>query len=86
MGGFEKLRKKIEQKPYRTDITIDEICKYLDYYGIKKVRQTGSHWIFRKKGYKPLPIPEHGNSIKAAYVKQAIEMVERVKEEERNDD
>ena len=82
MSSFDKLRKKIEQKPYRMDVTMEEIEKYLNHYGVVKVRQNGSHWIFRKSGYGPLPIPYHGVPIKPAYVKQAVEMVENIKEEE----
>ena len=41
---------------------------------------------FFAKGYNPLPIPEHGNAIKAVYVKQAVAMVESIKEKEGNND
>ncbi|MFV0553018.1 MAG: hypothetical protein ACK5L6_14010 [Anaerorhabdus sp.] len=47
MGRIDKLINKIESKPYRCDISIDELKQYLIHHGFELSTITGSHHIFR---------------------------------------
>ncbi|MGM9946755.1 type II toxin-antitoxin system HicA family toxin [Floccifex sp.] len=82
MSKIEKLIKKIENYRSGDQIEFIEIEKYLKYHKFNEKNQNGtSHVIFTHECLnRPFPIPKHGNKVKAAYVKQAVELVELVKE------
>ncbi len=59
------------------DIRFDELRKVLDSYGyeMSAPRSGSSHYIFRKKGCKPITIPKH-EPIKKVYVEMVKQIVE----------
>ena len=81
MSQIDKLIKKIENYRSGDQIRFSELEKYLTYYEfIIKSHKGTSHVIFKHKLLsRPFPVPKHGNIVKAAYVKQAIELVEEIK-------
>lgn len=38
-----------------------DLCKVLEREGWKLKRVRGSHHIYQKEGFSPLPVPVHGN-------------------------
>lgn len=50
------------------------IRKMLEARGYRLARISGSHYVFAKAGYRPVPIPVHRGKVKFAYVR----MVERL--------
>ena len=56
--------------------------KYLIYFGFFIKSHNGtSHVIFKHELLsRPFPVSKHGNKVKAGYVKQAVELVEEIKD------
>ena len=84
MARDEKLIARIKSKPLCTDITIDELVKYLQYHGyVEKGRKSTSHRQFIHPVYKkPITLVSHGKPMLVAYVKEAIRLVEEITENE----
>lgn len=83
MSKTDKLIAKIEDYRKSCSITFSELEQYLNIYGFKRRGTKGSHAIFCHPLLpRPLPIPIHGNTVKAAYVKKAIELVQTIKDNE----
>lgn len=76
-----KLIERIESKPYKVDITFDELRSYLEYFGYKVNRQKGSHVNFVHPLGIPITIPNNKKYVKPCYVKLAVECVSTIKEE-----
>ena len=82
--SIDKIINRIEANPYRSDISFDEIKRYLEHFGFKELpnRGKGSHHVFYKDGCEPLVIPVHGKTIKAAYVHISVKAVKTSEERE----
>ena len=72
MTRFSKLKKKIESDKVPNDISYEEICKYLKYYGFYLDRVNGSHHIFENIDGRQITIPVHSGLIKSPYIKKVI--------------
>ena len=50
---------------------IDTKCwiKFLTHQGFKRDRIKGSHYIWKKKGYRPIPVWENEKQIPAMHIK-----------------
>ncbi|PBC73065.1 type II toxin-antitoxin system HicA family toxin [Fibrobacter intestinalis] len=42
------------------DMKAREVKKMLEDAGFRLARIHGSHWIYEKKGFPPIPVPDHG--------------------------
>ncbi len=75
MSKWDKLLTRICS--LSKDIRFDELRKVLDSYGyeMSAPRSGSSHYIFRKKGCKPITIPKH-EPIKKVYVEMVKQIVE----------
>lgn len=82
MTRFKKLKEKIESKPYRSDITYDELRKYLNYYGYWLDRTNGSHHSFVNIRHKRITFPVHDNTIKAKYIQLISNCVKQEEDDE----
>ncbi len=82
MSKWDKLLTRICS--LSKDIRFDELRKVLDSYGYEMSApgSGSSHYIFRKKGCKPITIPKH-EPIKKVYVEMVKQIVES---EARNDE
>ena len=82
MSQIDKLIKKIENYRSGDRISFSELEKYLIYFGFFKKSHDGtSHVIFKHDLLsRPFPVQKHGNTVKAGYVKQAIELVDEIKD------
>ena len=70
MSQIDKLIKKIENYRSSDQISFSELEKYLIYFDFFVKSHNGtSHVIFK-----------HENKVKAGYVKQAVELVEEIKD------
>jgi predicted RNA binding protein YcfA (HicA-like mRNA interferase family) len=81
MSKWDKLLNRISNMS--EDIRFDEVRKIMEYYGYKMSGPSGgsSHCTFRKPGYCPVTIPNHG------YVKKIyIRMVKQITENEGEND
>ena len=92
MSKREKLRQRLRNNP--KGIKFADVETLLLRFDFKLVRVTGSHHIFRFDGETEnakLVIPVHGNNVKAEYVKEVIEVLDKLfpeqnSEETENDD
>lgn len=75
MTRFNKLKEKIEENITRSDVEFEEIKKYLEHYGFKQERISGSHHIFKNKEGTTLSIPVHSNYTKYVYVKNVVNAI-----------
>lgn len=46
---------------YIKDMNAREVKKKLEKAGFTLARINGSHWIYEKKGFPPIPVPDHGS-------------------------
>ncbi len=79
MSGIEKLKKKFYEKPTRNDITMREVIRLANAYGCE-IFTGGNHQIrivSRKTG-RVIPIPQHGDNIKEAYIIELKEMFDEI--------
>ena len=86
MTKLEKLRKRIEQRPKH--VRFEELDKLLSAYGfgVRQPRRGGSHYFF-SRGLMYISIPRHRGFVREHYVKEALDLLRQVEEEERaNDD
>ncbi len=75
MSKFDKLLEQIRSMD--KNLRFDELKKVLEHYGyaMDGPRGGSSHKTFRKKGCKPITIPQH-EPIKTAYVKEVRSVIE----------
>ena len=73
MTKIDKLIEKIESRPFRKDVTFDELERYLSIFNIIRVRSKGSHVQFKTQSGQTFTIPNNLNPVKPAYVKLAVE-------------
>lgn len=73
MARIEKIIEKMKNRP--NGIRLSEIEKVLNHYGYIQVRSKGSHCHFRNDEGNLITIPNHGDPIKAVYVKNILECV-----------
>ena len=80
MSQIDKLIAKFYEKPVRNDITHGELEKIATYYGCV-IMARGKHQkaIVDVKSGTVIPIPCHGKSVKEAYIIQAKELFEKIK-------
>lgn len=79
MSTIQKLIDKMNSKPIRNDMTIDEIQRLAQYYGCE-CRTGGRHplIICDKESGIIIPIPGHGPLVKEVYVKQVKALFEQI--------
>lgn len=84
MTKESKLIQRIESLPYRSDITMQDFDKYLKINSFELVRQDAtSHKQYKHKiSGELMTVACHGKHVKVSYIKQAVEMVRRFKEED----
>ena len=85
MTKREKRLQKIRQNP--NNVSMDDLEQVLNDYGIYLDHATGSHHIFRynlKGKRNALSIP-YAKPIKSKYVKDVINIIDQVKEEENDE-
>lgn len=85
MSKFEKLLQRI--KNLDKDLRFNEVKNVLLSYGYKFRFPHGgsSHATFRKNGYDSITIPTH-EPIKKIYILLVKEIIERIEEDEANQD
>ena len=70
MSTLQKTIKKLFRKPIPTDITYDEFFAVAEYYGFSRING-GKHPAIRHTEFGiKIPIPIHGNTVEAVYIKQ----------------
>lgn len=84
MSKDEKLINKFQREPLPKDINLDELCKYLGYFGfrIEKRRGKGSHRVaIHDKGGIVYPIPsKNGKTVSFVYLKELNKMIKKLEE------
>lgn len=82
VSQFEKLRAKFYKKPIPNDIRTDEAITLAKAYGCE-IRTGGNHQV--KVVYRPtgtiIPLPQHGDTIKEAYVKELKQLFDKIESE-----
>lgn len=73
MARIEKIIEKMKNRP--KGIRFEELVKVLNHYGYILVRVKGSHHHFRNDKGDVITIPNHGNPIKAVYVKDVLQRI-----------
>lgn len=80
MSKIEKLLEKFFEKPVRNDLTVDEAIRLAKYFGCL-ILTGGNHQV--RIAYKPtgtvIPLPQHGKTIKEAYVIELKKLFEEIK-------
>ena len=73
MSKKEKLLQKILSNPQ--DVRFEELDRLLKHFGVECRRVRGDHFIYKRKGYRALPIPRK-TPVRSIYVKQALDLIE----------
>lgn len=83
MSTDEKLLAKILEKPPRNDITLEEIKTAARLLGCE-VCGGGKHpvHLYHRKSGKIIPIPVHGKTVGAVYIRQLAKIYEMYFKEE----
>jgi len=82
MGKDNKLRDKFFHRPYRSDITLDEVIIFLAQFGYSLRKNSGSHPFFVCEGKPPIIIAsKSGKYILAAYIKNICTTITAIEEE-----
>lgn len=83
MSKTDKLIAKIENYRNGNSITFSDLEQYLSIFEIKKQGMHGSHAKFSHPSFlRPFIVPVHGSTVKIAYVRKAIELVQALKDKE----
>lgn len=79
MSSFEKLKNKFFEKPVRNDMTMAEIVRLAKGYGCEIVTG-GNHQIriVHRQSGRVIPIPQHGKTIKEAYIMELRELFNEI--------
>jgi len=77
----EKLKKKMFEKPYRNDMTFNEIEKLARAYGCE-ICGGGKHsyHVVHKLTGTVIPIPVHGSTVREAYVGELQKLFMKIEE------
>lgn len=75
MSTIEKLKKRFYGSPVPKDMTVEEISRLADHYGCI-IRTGGNHQIafVNTKTGKIVPLPQHGKTVKQAYIRELREL------------
>jgi predicted RNA binding protein YcfA (HicA-like mRNA interferase family) len=73
MSQRDKLLEKIRNNPY--NVSFSDLTALLEGLGFVRIRVTGSHYIYRV-GRRSVPIPRHGQTVKAYVVRLALEALD----------
>lgn len=71
---YERIRR------YPRNISPKELIKLLTRYGFVLRRTTGDHFIYKKPGYRPFPIPINQKPLCVDVVKNALLMIDEMQE------
>jgi predicted RNA binding protein YcfA (HicA-like mRNA interferase family) len=80
---IEKALQKLQQNP--KNVRPKELETLLLHFGFEKRSGKGNHTFYKRKGYQPLSIPYQKPFLKPYYVKQALQVIERIIENEQGD-
>lgn len=86
MSSIDKIRTKFFERPYRTDLCIDDVRKFLTSYGfVERKRDAGtSHVLFsHPEGIVICVATISGKGVKACYIRECVHAVSGLKEENR---
>lgn len=77
MSKDDKLLKKFLEKPVRNDISIDEITAVAKVVDAEIIRggKHSYHFVHRKSN-TVIPIPIHGKTVKAVYIRMIAKIIE----------
>jgi predicted RNA binding protein YcfA (HicA-like mRNA interferase family) len=79
MTQRNKLRRKIRNNP--RNVRFNEMKTLLSRFGFELVRTRGSHHFFRfddGRYVQNITIPAHGTQVKPEYVKQVMDILDRL--------
>lgn len=83
MSTIEKALDRLYRKPIPNDIRVSEVVRIAEWYGCE-IRSGGNHQM--KIVHKPtgtvIPIPQHSDTVKEAYIKELKALIDRIKEME----
>lgn len=80
MSGADKLMAKMRNNP--RDWRIDTLIGVAEKYGVEIRHHGGSHYVFSHPAYASLvTVPAH-RPIKPVYIKQFIDLIDQVKEQQ----
>ena len=79
MSRIEKLKQKLYEKPVRNDMTTDEIIRIARAYGCE-ILTGGNHQIriLHRETGRLIPLPQHGKTVKEAYILEIKEMIDEI--------
>ena len=77
MGRKEELLDRLRNNP--NNVRFEELDKLLSWYGFERRQGKGDHYIYKRKGCRPLSVPRH-RPVGKVYVKQALAQIERCAE------
>jgi predicted RNA binding protein YcfA (HicA-like mRNA interferase family) len=78
-----ELRRAIAARP--ASVRHQELCRLFEAYGWQRLRVTGSHYIYKKAGERPFPIPFHGSTVPPFIVRSALSLLSEDVDDEDDD-
>lgn len=65
------------------NVSPQKLIKLLTSYGFKYRRTTGDHEIYKRNGYRPFTVPINQNPLAIHIIKEALSLIEEIRERER---
>lgn len=86
MSKRKKLLEKIRRNP--RNVAPNELQTLLGYYGFQLKRTRGSHYSFEVliRGKKVLLVVPFHHPLKVIYVKEALDLIDQIEQEQGKDD
>ncbi len=78
MPSKEELYEKIRRRPNNTKVS--ELEELLLAYGFVYRRTEGSHFIYKRAGSRPVPIPHHASTADPHIVRTVLEAIDALDE------
>lgn len=74
MPTREELLERVRRRPNNTKAR--ELMELLEAYGFELRRTEGSHYIYKRPGSRPVPVPFHGSSVDPHVVRTVLAAID----------
>jgi len=62
------------------NVTPKQLIELLESYGFKHRSTSGDHYLYKRAGYRPFPVPIRQNPLAIHIVQEALRMIEEIRE------
>lgn len=63
------------------NVTAKDLITLLEQHGFKLRNVSGDHYIYKKDGFRPMPVPYCQNPVSIRIVKEILELIDLIEEQ-----